>query len=251
VNSGFNEPLFAAAAIGVKDRVLDVGCGAGRTTLLAAQQASSGRVVGLDLSAPMLESARASARRAQVSRVSFEQGDAQVRAFEPDSFDVVISRYGVMFFADPVAAFTTIGRALRPGGRMAFICGADAGANEWLQAVATLRDILPMGGLGDPGGPGMFSLADPDRIREVLSAAGFRSISVTPAEARGEWGRDAADAADFLLGSGPGRHLMDQVGQESRERARRALTDVLRTHEENGAVRLRSTAWLVTARRPE
>jgi hypothetical protein len=97
----------------------------------------------------------------------------------------------------------------------------------------------------------MFSLADPERIREVLSAAGFRAISVTHAEARGEWGRDAADAADFLLGSGPGRHLTDQVGQESRERARRALTDVLRTHEENGAVRLRSTAWLVTARRPE
>jgi SAM-dependent methyltransferase len=156
-----------------------------------------------------------------------------------------------MFFADPVAAFTTIGRSLRPGGRMAFICGADAGSNEWLQAVATLGDILPMGGLGEPGGPGMFSLADPDRIREVLSAAGFHTIDVAPVEARGEWGKDAADAADFLLGSGPGHHLMDQVGQETKDRARQALTEALRTHEENGAVRLRSTAWLVTAERPE
>ncbi|MFE7355305.1 class I SAM-dependent methyltransferase [Streptomyces sp. NPDC057543] len=251
VNAGFNEPLLAAAAIREQDHVLDIGCGAGRTTRLAAPQALNGRVVGLDLSAPMLERARESAQRENVGNVSFEQGDAQVHAFEPSSFDVVISRYGVMFFADPVAAFTNIGQALRPGGRMAFICGADAEGNEWLQAIATLRDVLPVGGFGTPGSPGMFSLADPDRTSEVLSAAGFTHIAAARVEAHGTWGQDADEAAAFLLGSGPGRHLTSQVDQETQDRARQALRDVLRPHEENGAVRLRSTAWLVTANRPK
>lgn len=145
VNEGFNEPLLAAAAIGERDHVLDIGCGAGCTTRLAAQRASGGRVLGLDLSAPMLERARESAQSAHISNVFFEQGDAQAHPFEAGTFDVVISRYGVMFFADPVAAFTNIGKSLRPGGRMAFVCGAEAEGNEWLRAVAGLRDILPMG----------------------------------------------------------------------------------------------------------
>ncbi|MEV0095910.1 methyltransferase domain-containing protein [Streptomyces sp. NPDC050738] len=250
VNGGFDEPLLAAAGITEQDRVLDIGCGAGSTTRLAAQRASAGSAMGLDLSAPMLERARESALRADISNVSFEQGDAQVRALQPESFDVAISRFGVMFFADPVAAFVNIKKSLRPGGRIAFVCAANAEGNEWLQAVAALRDFLPVGGFGDSEGPGMFSLADPERIRDVLTAAGFDRIAVESAEARGNWGSDAEDAADFLLGSGPGRHLMDQADGESRARARAALTGILRSYEEGGAVRLRSTAWLVVAERP-
>lgn len=250
VNGGLDEPLLAAAAIGERDRVLDVGCGAGETARLAAQRAARGQVLGVDLSAPMLERARVTAAREGIGNVTFDHTDAQVHPFEPAAFDVAVSRFGVMFFGDPVEAFTNIGRALRPGGRLAFICAAEAGGNEWIQAMSVLRDHLPLGEFGAPGGPGMFSLADPDRIRTVLSSAGFVDVSPVEVEAYGHWGRDAEDAADFLLDSGPGRHLTDQVDPETRGRAREALVNRLRDHEERGAVRLRSTAWLVTAGRP-
>lgn len=250
VNAGFNEPLLTAAAVREGDRVLDVGCGTGQTTRLAARRSRSGQVLGLDLSGPMLARARDTAEREGLGNVSFEAGDAQAHAFTPETFDVVISRFGVMFFADPVAAFTNLGRAVRPGGRMAFICSAEPGDNEWLQAIAALSDLLPVGNFGAPGAPGMFSLADPDRTREVLSAAGWRHITAERVQAVGPWGRDADDAAAFLLDSGPGRHLTGQVPPEIQDRARQKLTDILRAHEENGAVRLRSGAWLVTAARP-
>lgn len=250
VNAGFNQPLLTAAAIGEHDRVLDVGCGSGQTARLAARQAAQGQVLGIDLSAPMLERARSTAAREAIGNVVFEHADAQVHSFEPGTFDAAISRYGVMFFAGPVAAFANIGLALRPGGRLAFICAADAGLNEWVQAMAALRDYLPVGDFATPGLPGMFSLADPDRIRAVLSEAGFTHVTPRRVEAYGDWGRNAEDAAAFLLETGPGRHLTGQVSQETQVRAREALTDHLRDHEENGTVRLRSTAWLVTADRP-
>ncbi|MEU9061678.1 class I SAM-dependent methyltransferase [Streptomyces sp. NPDC048430] len=250
VNSGFDHPLLTAAAIGEHDHVLDVGCGAGQTARLAARRAARGGVLGVDLSDPMLERARATAAREAIDNVTFSQADAQVHPFGPGAFDAAISRYGVMFFADPVAAFANIGKALRPGGRLAFICAADAGLNGWVRAIAALRDHLPVGDFGTPGLPGMFSLADPDRIRQVLSASGFTHVTPRQVEAYGDWGRTAEDAAAFLLDTGPGRHLTGQVTQEAQDLAREALTDHLRGHEEHGAVRLRSTAWLVTAERP-
>ncbi|WP_079064252.1 class I SAM-dependent methyltransferase [Streptomyces sp. NRRL F-4489] len=253
VNGGFNEPLLDAAAIGRDERVLDIGCGAGATTRLAARRAAGGHALGVDLSAPMLARARAGAAREGLANVAFEQADAQVHAFPPDGFDVAVSRFGVMFFADPVAAFGNIGRALRPGGRLAFVCGAEAGDSEWFRALAALRPYLPMddfGASGDGYSPGMFSFADPGRVRAVLSAAGFAEVAVAPAVAYGVWGRDAADAAAFLLGSGPGRHLLARASAGDRARARAALTEALRRHEDGGALRMRATAWLVTAVRP-
>ncbi|WP_326765275.1 class I SAM-dependent methyltransferase [Streptomyces sp. NBC_01591] len=250
VNEGFNEPLLTAAAITERDRVLDIGCGAGRTTRLAARQASGGQVLGLDLSVPMLDRARESARHEALGNVTFERADVQVHPFGPGTFDVAISRFGVMFFDDPVAAFTNIGRALRPGGRIAFVCPAEPGRTEWLQAIQGLSDILPFGGLGAPGGPGMFSLAAPGTMRDVLSRAGYEAIGTAQVEAYGTWGRDAADAAAFLLDSGPGRHLMSQVREDVRDQAQQRLVDLLRPRERGGVLQLRSAALLVTARRP-
>lgn len=249
INDGFNEPLLAAADIGELDRVLDIGCGAGRTTRLAARRADRGGAVGVDLSGPMLERARASADREGVRNASFVQGDAQVHPFEPGSFDAAVSRYGMTFFVDPVAAFANIGGALRPGGRLAFICAAEAETNEWLKALASLDGILPLDGFGAPGAPGMFSLTDPDHTLALLAEAGFEDARAQRVEAAGNWGRSAEDAAAFLLGSGPGRHLLSQVGPEVQEHARRTLTDALRPYEEGGAVWLRSGSWLVTAAR--
>ncbi|OLZ65587.1 SAM-dependent methyltransferase [Streptomyces sp. IMTB 2501] len=251
VNEGFNEPLLDAAAITRHHRTLDLGCGSGQTTRLAALRAPQGRALGLDLSGPMLAEAQACAEREGIANVSFTQGDAQAYPFEAGAFDAAISRYGVMFFADPVAAFGNVAQALRPGGRLAFVCPADATLNEWVAAMASLRDFLPVGDFGQPGLPGMFSLAAPDHIRDVLTAAGFTNITVNQAQAYGAWGHGAEDAAEFLLATGPGRHLMEQADATAQARARRTLTDHLHDHEAaDGTVRLRSTAWLVTADRP-
>ncbi|MGX1120391.1 SAM-dependent methyltransferase [Streptomyces ambofaciens] len=251
VNEGFNEPLLDAAGITGEGRVLDLGCGSGQTARLAALRAPRGHALGLDLSGPMLAEARSRAGREGVANVSFAQGDAQVHPFEAGAFDAAVSRYGVMFFADPVAAFGNVGRALRPGGRLAFVCPADAALNGWVTAMASLRDVLPVGDFGRPGLPGMFSLAAPDRVGEVLTAAGFVDVTVNRAQAHGAWGQGAEDAAEFLLGTGPGRHLMEQADPTARARARGILTGHLRAYEaEDGTVRLLSTAWLVTADRP-
>ncbi|MFE4249800.1 class I SAM-dependent methyltransferase [Streptomyces sp. NPDC056910] len=266
VNAGFNQPLLDAAAVRPGERVLDVGCGAGTTTRLAARRAGpGGRALGVDLSGPMLARAEETARREGAVDVSFEQGDAQIHPFLAGAFDIAISRFGVMFFADPVAAFVNIRRAVRPGGRLAFICAAEPERNDWLRAVAGLRGILPVDGFATPDerdtsrSPGMFSLADPDATREVLSGAGFAGVEVRRVEGYGLWGRDAGDAAAFLLGSGPGRHLTEQVDGEARELAHRTLTNTLHAYERvsegnadgEGEVRMKSVGFLVTAHNPE
>ncbi|MEU9237625.1 class I SAM-dependent methyltransferase [Streptomyces subrutilus] len=251
VNDGFNQPLLDAAGIAEGDHVLDVGCGAGRATRLAARRALPGQALGLDLSGPMLAKARESAVRDRVENVSFVQGDAQVHAFDAEGFDAVISRYGMTFFADPVAAFANLHHALRPGGRLAFICAAEAEANQWLGALATLEAIVPLGGFGKAGGPGMFSLTDPGRIRTLVTAGGFTDVDVQRIEVPGNWGADAEDAAGFLLDSGPGRHLLSQVTPQQQQKARQVLTDALGRYESDGAVWLRSSSWMVTAVRGE
>jgi SAM-dependent methyltransferase len=258
VNEGFNPLLLGAAAIGPGERVLDVGCGAGQTTRLAARAAGDGSVLGLDLSAPMLDRARALAAGEGLDRIRFEQGDAQVHPLPTAGFDVAISRFGIMFFEDPAAAFGNVGRALRPGGRIAFVCMSDPTRTEWVQAFDTVRAALPLPPQdgGTPSGPGMFSLSDPAEIRRVLGAGGFADVRIEPVEARGRFGRDVTDAADHLLGSGPVRHLvglLDAAGTDGRsgaDRVRAALTEALAPYERPTGVELRTAAWLVTAGRP-
>jgi SAM-dependent methyltransferase len=249
VNSGFNEPLLNAASIGRGDAVLDIGCGNGATTRLAARRAAPGRALGLDLSGPMLERARASAREEGVDNAEFVQADAQLHAFPQGRFDAAISRFGVMFFADPVAAFGNIAGALRGGGRLAFICGGEPARNDWVTAVSALGSALPEAPSTSPA-PGMFSLAEPDRIRSVLSAAGYTGITVDRAEATTRWGEDAESVTDFLLGSGPGRHLTSGLDADVLAGVRKTLTDQLAAHQRPDGLRLRSSAWLATATRP-
>ena len=251
VNAEFNHHLFAAAAIGDRDHVLDIGCGNGQTTRLVARRAEQGHVLGIDLSAPMLERARARAAGEGITNVTFEQGDAQVYPFPSGSFDVAISRFGIMFFAEPVVAFANIGRALRPGGRLAFLCMQDASRNDWLLVpFSAMAAHVPVPEFAAPGAPGMFSLADRARIGEVLTGAGFDEVTQTPVEAPMLLGRDADDAAEFLLNSGPARFVLGPVDQAAVSRAREAVTAVLRPHEGPRGVRLRGAAWVVSATRP-
>jgi SAM-dependent methyltransferase len=255
VNEGFNRPLLAAAAIGSEDRVLDVGCGAGQTTRLAARAAVRGSVLGLDLSAPMLARARGLAAEEGLDRIAFEQGDAQVHPLQAAAFDIAISRFGIMFFMDPVAGFANIGRALRPGGRLAFVCTSDPARCEWVQVYGAVRAalLLPPQEATAPDGPGMFSLSDPAVIRQALGAAGFDDVHTEPVEAVGNFGRDADDAADHLLGSGLGRQLVSLLDFASHpngsDRARTALSAALVEYERPTGIHLRTGAWLVTATR--
>lgn len=239
VNSDYNDVLLTAAGIGPTDRVLDIGCGNGQLTRLAARR--GGGALGVDLSGPMLARARALAAEEGVPDVEFEQGDAQVFPFPPGAFDVAVSRFGVMFFADPVRAFGNVRGALRPDGRLAFLS---------MRGLGDLAAVLaPLGGGGPrPGPAGPLSLSDPGVVRDVLGGAGFRDVATEPVEAAGTWGRDVADATGFLLEWGPVRFALRDADPAAEERVRRAVADALAPHAGPDGVRLRGEAWLVTAR---
>ncbi|MFA1551345.1 class I SAM-dependent methyltransferase [Actinomadura chokoriensis] len=240
VNGGFNDALLDAAAIGPRDRVLDIGCGNGQVTRLAARRARLGGATGVDLSGPMLDRARSLAKEEDVANVTFEQGDAQIHPFPDGAFDVAMSRFGAMFFADPVAAFGNVRRALREGGRLALLVMTPPGQSD----LGTVFEALPK--LAEPpiGHRGPLSLADPDRVREVLEGAGFRDVNTHLVDAEQIWGRDGRDAAEFFAGWGPIRFNYGASGELVD-----TLTEALGRFERDGAVRLRSTARLVRARR--
>ncbi|ALG15225.1 class I SAM-dependent methyltransferase [Kibdelosporangium phytohabitans] len=239
MNGGFNP--FVLGVIEPADRVLDIGCGNGQLTRLAARAGRS--ATGVDLSGPMLATARA--RAADVPNVGFVQGDAQVHPFETAAYDIAISRFGITFFADPIAAFSNIRRALAPGGRLAFLCmtalrGTDLGA-----VFDTMVDYLPWPTGDDGTGPTAF--ADPERTESVLTAAGYTDFACTKVEADQVWGSDVADAAEFISDWGPVRYHMGLAGPDNAAQARQALTEVLQRFVTPSAVALRGQAWLVQA----
>ncbi|MCE7001154.1 class I SAM-dependent methyltransferase [Saccharothrix sp. S26] len=238
VNSGFNDMLLAAAALAPHHRVLDVGCGNGRIAWLAAQRAA--HVLGVDLSGPMPARARAAATG--VPNLTYQQGDAQVFPFPPHAFDVAVSQFGVMFFADPVAAFANIRGALRPGGRLAFLSMHDLGD---LAEVFAVFGGTPVPVSADTG---PLSPSDPAVIDRVLTGAGFTDVAAEAVEAEQVWGRDVADAAAFIMGWGPVRFALRNASPSTVDRARDAVAAALAPFADGDAVRLRGTARLVTAR---
>ncbi|WFE39594.1 class I SAM-dependent methyltransferase [Micromonospora sp. WMMD998] len=249
VNGGFNDMLLAAVAPG--DRVLDVGCGTGQLTRLAAGRSVTGAALGVDLSAPMLAAARAAAVAEAVSNVDFLRADAQAHPFTPGGVDVVLSRFGVMFFADPVAAFANLARALRPGGRLAFVCLDDWRRGDLGAALAPVAALPQPAGDGPASDGGPMSLADPAVTRAVLTDAGLVDVDCAPRSVAGVWGRDAAEAGGFLAGWGPVRHRLAPLDPAVGDRVRDELVAAMRPYEGPHGVRLRIAAWLVTARRPD
>ncbi|MGW7525915.1 class I SAM-dependent methyltransferase [Streptomyces sp. NPDC054783] len=245
--------LLEAARITGDARVLDIGCGCGGTTRAAARTAVQGTALGVDLSRPMLEAARRLAVGDGLDRVRFEQGDAQIRPFPPAGFDVALSRFGVMFFEDPQAAFVNIARALRPGGRLAFLCWRSVAENEFLAVpFGALAQYVPLPDLGRPGDPGPFSLADPQRVRELLTGAGFGDVRVEPVDEPMWMGADVDDVVAYQLGTPAARSMLaaaNEAGGETVERALDALRRALAHHQGQGGVELGGAAWLVTAER--
>lgn len=243
----YDEAFFDAAAIAVEHRVLDVGCGTGKTTRQAARAASGGSALGVDLSSAMLEVARRRAAAEGLTNVTFEQADAQIHAFAPASFDVVVGRTSAMFFGDRVAALTNIGRALRTGGRLVVLTWQGPAGNEWIRefsgALAAGRDLPGP----PPDAPGPFTLADPDVIRSVLTAAGYTDIAV---EGRNEpmwFGADTDDAYQLILGLMG--WMLDGLDDTGKERARDALRATIAAHDTADGVLYESAAWITTATR--
>lgn len=246
----FVGPLLTAAGISESDRVLDVGCGCGATTRAAARVADHGAALGVDLSEPMLEYARSRAREEKIGNARFEQADAQVHPFEAASFEVAISRFGVMFFADAVAALANIARALRPGGRVAFVCWQDLLSNEWISVPGlAAAEHVPLPDLGAPGAPGPFSMADRARLDRLLLEASFADVHIEPVEEPLSVGREIEETVDFLRETGMGRALLAGADRAAASRALDAVREALVPYRTPDGVVLGSAAWLVTARR--
>lgn len=248
-----NQPLFAAARIGATDRVLDIGCGAGETTRLAARAAARGSVLGVDISEPMLRRARELSAAEGLRNVAYERGDAQIFPFEARGFDVALSRNGVMFFADPVAAFANIRRALRPGGRLAFTCaGLMNEGSEMLAVMRALADVAPR---PEPppeeaGTRLVDSLGDPAHARRVLENAGYQDIVVEPFLGTFEIGKEVDDAAAFVVDWGQSRYHLEKAGIVDTAPVRAAMAAALRPYVRDGRVAL-YLEWLkVRARNP-
>jgi len=229
------------------EHIIDVGCGCGQTSLaLAARVRPTGSVVGVDISEPMLDVALRRPRSAPDLRVAFRKLDAQAGDLGQGFFDAAYSRFGVMFFSDPVAAFTNIRASLKPGGRLAFVCWRPLNENPWMQApLQAALPYLPPVAPPDPTAPGPFAFADPSRVRSILADAGFGSETIDPFDA-GIGGGDVEQTLKLALGVGPlGGALREHPGLTDKVTV--AVRNLLSKHVTPSGVLMPAAVWIVRA----
>ena len=250
----FGELAMDRAAVRSRERVIDVGCGFGETALeLARRVGADGEVLGIDISTAMLEEARRAAASTGLANTRFENADAQTHAFPQAAFDLAYSRFGVMFFADPTAAFSNLRVALRPGGRVAFVCWQALEENQWAQVpLAVVLRHVPAPPAPPPNAPGPFAFADRERLRQILRTAGFTEITIedvhTPMGVGG--GINLTSAVEFLMNTGStGRLLREAADDRIRSRVREELPAALQPFTKGSSVRLGAAVWIVTARK--
>jgi SAM-dependent methyltransferase len=246
----FGVAMFDAVALQPGEDVLDVGCGWGATTIDAAERvAPTGSVVGVDFSAQMLETARQ--RTSGLDNVTLLEADAQVHQFELESFNAVISRFAAMLFDDPPVAFANLHRAVKPGGRLAFVCWQGPLNTEWvavaLGAAARLTGRQP--DLGEPGAPGPFAFADGDRARSLVEAGGFAEVTLESITRPQRIAKDTDDAAEFVLALPESKQLLDGAPQQVQAAVADALREAFTPYAGPHGVITDASAWLVTARR--
>jgi SAM-dependent methyltransferase len=245
----FTEHTLEAANVAPGEAVLDIGCGCGATVLaLAPRTGPAGHVLGVDVSAPMLGLAGRRVAEAGWKNITLQLADATTYAFEPASRDVAFSRFGVMFFADPVAAFTNIRAALRPGARLAFVCWRTLRENPFFaipqRATAAL---LPAAPAPDPDAPGQFSFADPDRVRRILTEAGFSGIELA-AKDPPMTAPSLDDAVERALELGPAGRALADVTPAQRAGASDGIRAAFAAYAGPDGVAMPAGVWIVTAR---
>jgi SAM-dependent methyltransferase len=245
-----SKALIDRAAAKAGDRILDVGCGCGSTSIaLAEQVAPSGFVLGIDISGPMLARARELAPKG--APVDFALADATVYPFDPESFDLLVSRFGVMFFAEPAVSFANLRRALRPSGRVAFACWREPRENPWmmapLQAIYQHVPKLPPQG---PEDPGPFAFASEARVNRILGEAGYKSIEMEPVALSLDIaiGRGLDAAVQAAMQIGPGSRALDGHPPEMRAAAAKSVREMLTPYLRGQSVALAGSIWIVTAR---
>lgn len=245
-----NQVLRRACGVQLHDHVLDIGCGTGQTTREAARTARAGSALGVDVSAPAIERARELARAERLgSNVTFEHADAQVHRFPQERFDLAMSRFGTMFFDEPVAAFANIRRALRAAGRLVMMVWQAHERNEW--DVAVHRSLAgPEGPVAAiSGGPDPFSLADPATVKQILRAAGFAAIACTDVHEPVYYGPDVAAALDWVRSFTCTSEVLQRLDPTTTACALSRLRETLSAHLSDDGVWFESRAWIVTARR--
>jgi SAM-dependent methyltransferase len=230
------------------ERVLDIGCGSGTTTLKLAELVKpKGYVLGVDISRPMLALARQRATAAK-SGAQFLEEDATHGDFEPQSFDLAFSQLGVMFFADPVAAFRNVHRAMKPGGRLHFACWRHPFENLWaFVPESAAKPFLPPSPPADPNAPGRYAFQNPDRVKSVLLHAGFLNPEFEKLDSQTYAGATPEEAAVSLIEAGPLHRTLSDVDEPTRAKVRAAVTERLAREVGPDGIYLTSAAWLVRA----
>ncbi|HEX4705610.1 MAG TPA: methyltransferase domain-containing protein [Pseudonocardiaceae bacterium] len=242
-----NDRFRAVAAVGPREHVLDIGCGTGDSTRDAARAAVDGRVLGVDLSERMLARARELSDAEGLHNVEYLRADAQVHEFPSARFDVCVSRFGSMFFDDPLGAFTNIGRALRPGARLVLLVWQARDDNEWS---AEIRRALGAPVPAPPlTGPNPFSLADLAVAEGILTSAGCTDFAAVDVDEPVCYGPDAATAFDFTLGMRSTRDLLANLDDTTTGLALDRLRGTLAAHDTGDGVYFDSRAWILTATR--
>ena len=246
------EAAMAAADIAPGHRVIDIGCGCGTTTLdLAHRVGPSGHVLGVDISTPMLDRARQRAAREESVSIDLQNCDAADYQFAPQSFDRVFSRFGVMFFADPVTAFANIRAALKTGGRLAFVCWQPLDLNPWMATTITVATrYLERPDPPGPDDPGPFAFREPGRVNGILSDAGFSSIEITPNRSALKFEPDIDRTVNKLTQIGPMTQPMAQAPEDIQDRIRADLAAAIQGYLTGDGVRIDSASWIVRAENP-
>jgi SAM-dependent methyltransferase len=244
------QALIDRAAPRPGERIIDVGCGCGGTSMaLAERVAPAGFVLGVDISGPMLSRARQLAPKG--APVDFVLADATVYPFDPQHFDLLASRFGVMFFAEPAVSFTNLRLALRPLGRIAFACWREPRENPWmmapLQAIYQHVPKLPPQG---PEDPGPFAFASEERVHRILGEAGFKQIEMEPVALSFDIaiGRGLEAAVQAAMQIGPGSRALDGHPPETRAAAAKSVREMLVPFVRGDSVPLAGSIWIVTAR---
>jgi ubiquinone/menaquinone biosynthesis C-methylase UbiE len=242
----FSEIVLKAANAQPGERVLDIGCGTGGTTAeLARAVGPDGRVLGVDISEPLVGAAHAQG----LANAAFEVGDATTYPFEAQSFDLVFSRFGVMFFADPVAAFRNIRRAMKPTGRLVFLCWRTPPENPWAAVpMRAAQPFLPAMERPGPEDPGQYSFGDRARVERILGQAGFSSLSIEPVDLMLNQGKDVPSVMQQIGDFGPLARAFKNAEPEQIAKAKDAIAEALKPHATADGVKLAGACWLVRGR---